>query len=118
MRIAGLAVERDDDRPVAFEGQGHDARRGRVDDPETDSLAGAYRHAWEGGAVDAHYVADAARHGRFHAIAEVRRDLQRLVEAPILDQPEQFAVDLRGVGLLDDERARQAAPHLFEAVVV
>src|SRR6185437_5476405 len=93
-----------------------DARRRRVDQTETDPLAGADRDSPRHLAIDRHRVADAARHGHFHRIVEAAGDRRIGLQPEIAEHPDEVAIDRERGVLLDDERAVESAADLLAAV--
>lgn len=67
------------------------------------------------GAVQRHYIADTAGHGRFHGVAKAGRDLRLRRQAPVGEQPENVTVNGDRRSFLDDQRAGQTATELLQA---
>ncbi|MGX0879466.1 hypothetical protein ACSSV4_004175 [Roseovarius sp. MBR-154] len=51
-------------------------------------------------------------------IAEIVRNRCVLGQTPVVQDPGNFAVDTRGIGLLDDEGTVETAPDLLETALV
>jgi hypothetical protein len=105
-------------RALSLEAQGHDAGDRRIQEPQPDPLAGSHTHRVGHLAVDRDGVADPTIHRFFHRVVEAGRDLSVVHQPPVLYGPVQLAIDRGRVGFLNDQRTRQAAPDLHEAVVV
>ena len=93
IRFAGLAVMRDDHGPVPLEPKAEDPGERRVDNPKPYPFPGLHRYAVGNSSIDRDGVADATGHPRFHAVAEAGRDPALIVEPPVLDKPQQIAID-------------------------
>src|SRR5205085_6954807 len=101
---------------VTRESSPADARVRLSESAQEHALAGAYPLPFRQPAIDGDRVADAPGHPRLHAVAEAGDELGAIIEPPILDDPEELAVDHWRLGLFDNEGARQAATHLHQAI--
>ncbi len=118
MRIAGLPVIGDYDRLVPLKPKPDDPGERRVDEAQPDPLAGLHGKRSGNAPVDRDGIADTARHARFHAIAEAGCDPALIVEPPILDEPQNVAIDGYRLALLDDQCAGKPTPKLLQRVGV
>src|SRR5215471_8487129 len=118
MRLARLAVMGDDYGPVSLEPKANNPGERRVDDPKPHPFPALHGYAAGNLAVDRDRVADAPRHTRFHAISEAGCDASVVVESPILDKPQEIAVNGNRFGFFYNQCARQSAPKLLERVGV
>src|SRR5204862_1443728 len=114
--IAGLTVMRHDDRLMSLEPQPDDAGQRSIDEAQPHPLAGFHRNSAPNAPVDRDGVADAARHPRFHAIAEPACNASLIVEPPILNEPYEVSINGDRLGFLDDQRPGQTAPKLLQRV--
>lgn len=110
MRIARLTVDRNYDWSMPVKAQRHDPGQRTVDEAEADPLASVNRFIGRHDAVGRNGVPDAARHPRFHHVAEPGRDLPVRPKPPIHDHPHQLTVEGRRFPFLDDQRAASPRP--------
>src|SRR5258707_1120726 len=118
LSVARLAVIGYDDRLMALETKPDDPGERRIDDTESDPLASLDGYVAGNPPIDRDGVADPARHPRFHAIAEAGGDPSVIVEPPILNDPQEVAIDRDQLTFLDDQSAGQTASKLLQRVGV
>ena len=118
VRIAGLAVDRNNHRTMALEPQRHDAGERPIDEAQPDALASPHLLVHGDRTVERHQVADPAGHRRFHPVAEAGRDLPVRCESPVGEHPQNVAIDRHRLGLVDDQDAAEPATELLQAVDV
>ena len=116
--MAGLAVNGDDHRTVAFETKRHDARKRAIDQPQADPLPGVDLFAARNSAVDRNGVADTTGHRGFHGVAKSGCNLRIRGEPPIREHPDQIAIDRITFRLLDNQWTSEAPAELLQAVAV
>jgi hypothetical protein len=118
MRLDRLPVDGDDDGRVFFEVQCEDARVGGIDQAKSDTFAGAHAKGLGYPAVDRDGIADAACVREVVEISKVGMNGRVLLQAPIVQHPNDLAIDARRLRLLDDQCAIESAADLPGAVRV
>jgi hypothetical protein len=113
-----LSVESDHDRLEAGEIEAEDAGIGSIDQTQPDPFARADHNALRHQGIDGDRVADAAVVHQVMPVVEIVADRSGFCQPPVVQHPGQFAVDANGLGLLDDQRTVETAPHLHRAVLV
>ena len=109
--VARLAVDGDDERLRAREGQHHDARVAEIG--QAQPHPGAGREALQGRrslAVDAEQRADPADAACRRRIVEAADDLAGVIKPPVVEHEEQVGVCGQRRRLIDDQQALEAAP--------
>src|SRR6516225_3689049 len=108
----------DDHRPVPLEPKANDPGERRVDNPKPHPFPGLHSYTVRNPAIDRDGIADAAGHPRFHTVAETGSDASTVVQPPILDEPQEIAVNSNRFAFLYNECPRQPAPQLLQRVGV
>ena len=118
MRLDGLAVERDDHWIEFTEIEPEDAGIGSVHEPQPDPLIRPRNQWCRRLSVDSDRVADPACHHRVVPTAEPSTYLPLVIEPPVVEHPDEVAIDLRRICLFDNERSVEAATDLLEAALM
>ena len=118
MRIARLAVIGDHHRIVGLETKRNDPGECCIDDSDPDPLPALHRYTVGNPAIQSNGIADPAGHPGFHAVAKTRSDPAFLVETPILDEPQEIAVDSDPLTFFDDQCAGKSTPKLLQRIGV
>jgi hypothetical protein len=98
---------------MRLEPKAHDPGERGVDNSKPHPFPGLHRYAVGNSTIDRYGIADTTGHSGFHAIAETSSNVSAVVQPPILDEPQEIAIDGNRFAFLYDQCTRQPAPKLL-----